>query len=58
MKNNGLLIIAIIVLLGVIGFLVYDRQEPKSAGEEISDSINEVVEEVEDEIDDNTTDRR
>jgi hypothetical protein len=56
MNNNAILTLVIIVLLGVIGYLMYDNNERKEST--IGGKINEVVEEVQDEVDDATTDRK
>ena len=50
--NRTLLIVIIVLLVGILGFMVYERpREPQTIGQ----AIDEVVEEVGDEIDDHTT---
>jgi len=57
------MLVIVIVLVGLIGVLVYDRaQEPKTPGEAVGDAIerisndvSEAGEEIRDEIDDHTT---
>lgn len=65
MKNNQIMIVVVVLLVGVIALLMYDRaQEPQTPGEavgqaveRISNDVGEASEEIADEIDDNTTAR-
>lgn len=52
-NSRNLLIIIVLLLLGIFGFLVYDRSRHKTLG----DKIDEVTEEIGDQIDDHTTSR-
>jgi len=63
MKTNQIMLVVVVVLVGVVAMLVYDRtQEPQNpaeavgqAMEQISDDVDEAAEEIRDEIDDHTT---
>lgn len=58
MRNNGLMTIVAVIVLGIIGFMVADHYtKPQTTGEKIQGSVHEVAEEIKDEIDDHTTAR-
>lgn len=66
MKDNQIMLVVVVLLVGIVALLVYDRsQEPQNpaeaignAVEQVQDDMTEAKEEIQDEIDDHTTTRQ
>ena len=53
-NTNMLLTLIFVVLIGGLGFIIYQNQH-ETPGEKVAQSVGEFTEEVSDEIDDATT---